>query len=600
MGDVAQILAAGTVDPAQAASSLPPPPPPPPTSHHSSRAMKLTGVSREVMDLLSGNQERKSAALPPIVPTIPPAIDTTVKVGNKYISASKPARKWVWAPFASSARNDGALFRHWVRANVEYPDYPYARFDVHLDALTYTDEEYNRFLQNTEWTKSETDKLVELARVFELRWAVIYDRWCEAYPKRQLEVLQHRYYSVAAILLQQRVATEAANEVATLSAIAPVLDPTTPSEQAKAVADHHLIETAAARALATAKPNHQPLMASIGTGSTNKNAFDLSKERERRAHLEFLWHRTKAEEIEEAELRKELRLVEAQLRKLKKSGGHILAAVSHRTGVVPSAASSRNPSRSVSPVPPTNIDAGLLDQCFASTAPAPMPGTPYLQSGRLAPPAIGGPIGLNKTTLKRMETVLGELKIPTRPIPTKRVCDIYDSVRKDVLTLLTLQKMVIQKEAQLQSKRLRLAKMEGGGRIIDEEALLGIAPPPAPAASAPAPSSSRNKTSGGKTKRSSSGKVKGTKSGDLGKGDTTEVIKAALGWKAPLGGKIAPGGKSARKQGTKRKKKPEATAGGTMSSPATPAAQVPAASAKGTHSQGDSEGKPSKKRVRKS
>jgi DNA methyltransferase 1-associated protein 1 len=559
------------------------------------------------MDLLSGNQDRKSAALPPIVPTIPPAIDTTVKVGNKYISASKPAKKWVWAPFASSARTDGALFRHWVRANVEYPDYPYARFDVHLDTLTYTDEEYNRFLQNTEWTKSETDKLVELTRVFELRWAVIHDRWCEAYPhpERRVEELQHRYYSVAAILLQQRVVKEATTEVATLSTVAPVFDSATSSDEAKAVADHHLMETAAARALATAKPQHQPLMASIGTGSTNKTAFDLTKERERRAHLELLWHRTKEEEFEEAELRKELRLVEAQIRKLKKSGGHILAAASQRTGGVPSAASSRNPSRSVSPAPPTNIDAGLLDQCFASTAPTPMAGTPYLQSGRLMPPAIGGPLGLNKTTLKRMETLLDELKILPRPLPTKRVCDLYDSVRKDALTLLTLQKMAIQKDAQLQSKRLRLAKMGGGGRVVDEETLLGIAPPPAPAASAPASSSNRTKT-----KKSSSGKGKGTKSGDAGKVDTTEVVKLAPGGKAVPGGKTAPGGKAARKQGSKRKKKPSeattvtatatATAGGTTAAVAPTATGGGATSAaKGAPSQGDSEGKPSKKRLRK-
>jgi DNA methyltransferase 1-associated protein 1 len=342
-------------------------------------------------------------------------------------------------------------------------------------------------------------------------------------------------------------------------------------------------------------------MADIGTGSTNKNVFDLTKERERRAHLEFLWNRTKEEEAEEAELRKELRLVEAQIRKLKKSGGHILAAASQRTGGVSSAASSQNPSRSVSPAPPTNIDAGLLDQCFASTAPTPMCGTPYLQSGRLASPAIGGSLGLNKTTLKRMETVLDELKIPPRPLPTKRVCDLYDSVRKDALTLLTLQKMVIQKEAQLQSKRLRLAKIGGGRRVVDEEALLGIAPPPAAVASAPASNSSRTKTASSKTKKSSSGKGKGTKSGDAGNGDTTEVVKAGPGGK---GGKTGPGGKAAKNQGTKRKKKPSeataapATASGTTDA-VTPTGGGASSAAKGAPSQGDSEGKASKKRVRK-
>lgn len=569
--------------------------------------MKMTGVSREVMDLLCGNQgDKSSAALPPIVPSIPPAMDTTIRVGNKFISARKPARKWVWAPFASSARNDGALFSHWVRAETAYPDYPYARFDVHLDPLTYTAEEYNRFLQNDDWTKSETDKLAEFARIFELRWAIVHDRWCEEYPERPIEDLQYRYYSVAAALLQQRVAKEAAAEVASLSRNAPVLEPSTPSEEAKAIADHHLMETAAARSLATAQPQHQPLLATISTGSTNKNAFDLAKERDRRLRLESIWNRTKEEEREELELRKELRLLESQLRKLKKSGGHILAAASQRPGVASTAASSRNPSRSVSPVLPiTGIDAGLLDQCFASTAPTPTPGTPYLQSGRLAAPATGGPVGLNKATLKRMKTMLEDLKIPARPLPTKRACDLYDSVRKDALTLLTLQKMVIQKEAQLQSKRLRLAKLSGGGRVIDEEALLGIAPPPAPVASVPASSTGRSKTS--KAKRSSTGKGKGgSKSGAAARGDGSDAGKAASGkatlvGKVASGGKTAPGGKVPRKTGTKRKKKSDtkAPAAAPAASGAAPSSDGAATSAaiRGVAS-GGSDGKPAKKRIR--
>jgi DNA methyltransferase 1-associated protein 1 len=192
------------------------------------------------------------------------------------------------------------------------------------------------------------------------------------------------------------------------------------------------------------------------------------------------------------ELRKELRVVEAQLRKLKKSGGHLLAAAASGVGgganvsAISSAASSRNPSRSVSPV---NIaeNSQVLDQSFASTAPVPMPKTPYLQSGRLVPPATG-PNGINKSLLQRMDHILGELHIPPRPIPTKRVCDLYDAVRKDILTLITLQKLTMQREGTLQSKRVKLAKLGGASlppedRALDEEKLLGIvqAPPkPAP------------------------------------------------------------------------------------------------------------------------
>lgn len=472
-----------------------------------------------------------------------------------------------------------------VRANVDYPDYPYARFDIHLDPVTYTEEEYRQYLQNPTWTKSETDRLMDLARRYELRWAVIYDGWldaCQA-PGRKIEDLQHRYYSVAALLTQSRVVKEASAEVASLSSSAP---PTSADpEQAKTAAENLVMETAAARAIATAEPSHQPLIATIGSGTTNKNIFDLNKERRRRAHLELIWRRTKEEELEEAELRKELRLVEAQIRKLKKSGGHILAAASSAVG---GSSASRNPSRSVTPVPMAAAagraaaatvmsDSDLLDQCFASTAPTPMPQTPYLQSGRLVAPATGGPVGLNKTTLKRMDDVLDELKIPKRPMPTKRVCDLYDSVRKDALTLLTLQKMVLQKEGQLQSRRLKLAKLGGSVRVVDEETLLGIIQPASATSASTSGGTGRSKSGGSKPKasRSSGGRSK-TKS-DSGAGDSKG------------------GGK---KGGTKRKKKSEGkSASAAVAAAATAAAgQAPPAKTKSDND----EGKPAKKRVRKS
>ncbi len=476
MGDVAQILK-NTQVPSQVANP--------------SKAMKMISISKDVMTLLAGKQDPKSAVLPPIVPTFikENADDFKVKVGNKVISSSKPARQWAWAPFASSSRTDGALFRHWVRANVEYTDYPYAKFDIHLDPVTYTSEEYVAYLRNDNWTRSETDKLMELTRKYELRWAVIHDRWLDFYVSqegsnntliRKVEELQERYYSVAAILAQIRITQEAEAEVQALSRT--VTDATAPNAAEKT--DQLLLETAAARSLATTTQRAQPLMINLGTGSTNK-MFDVKQEQERRANLNRMWRRSKAEETEEMELRRELREIETQLRKLKKSGGHVLAATGNR---LPGSASSRNPSRSVTPVPGTAIvdNPDLLNQSFASTSPVPMPQTPYLQSGRLAPPAAGGSVGLNKSMLARMQQVLLELKIPARPLPTKRVCDVYDQVRKDILILITLQKLVMQKEGTLHAKRVKLSKLGGGdGKVLDEEELLGVAFPPPAVASAP-------------------------------------------------------------------------------------------------------------------
>ena len=509
MGDIAQIL--GATATARADPLLPKPPPPLPASHKPSKAMKMNGMSKEVMDLLGGNQDPASASLPPIVPSFSKADsaaisnkEVTIKVGSKWISSNKKARAWTWAPFASSSRTDGAMFRHWVRANVEYTDYPYAKFDIHLDPVTYTDDEYTRFLKSDTWTKSETDKLMEMVRRFELRWAIIHDRWFGYYhstednapASRKIEDLMYRYYGVAAVLAQTRISQEAAAEVQALSNAAP--DPAT---QDPKLVETLLMETAAAKALATAPPQHQPLISNLGTGSSNKT-FDIVHERERRAYMDVVWNRSKAEELEEMELRNELKLIDTQLRKLKKAGGHIIAASNGNPSVAggpkvsTTPLSSRGPSRSVSPVPGANIadSPAILDQCFSSTAPTPMPKTPYLQSGRLLPPATGGAVGLNKSLLTRMDVVLKELKVSPRPLPTKRICDMYDSVRKDILTLLTLQKVLLQKEGNLQAKRVKLSKMVAGSdRVLDEEALLGIVKPPPPVP-APTPSTSVNRT----------------------------------------------------------------------------------------------------------
>lgn len=610
MGDVAQILGDTQVKgvdfrtQTKAPEGLP-------ASLNPSKAMKMAGMSREVMHLMSGNQDTQSATLPPIVPAF--SRDSTaatgeskevkVKVGNKFISSGKPARQWTWAPFASSSRTDGAMFRHWVRANVEYTDYPYAKFDIHLDPVTYTDEEYATYLTSDSWTKSETDKLMEFARKYELRWPVIHDRWFGHYEaeegnvpaSRHCEDLQQRYYSVAAILSQIRISQEAAAEAQALSAV--VLDPNV--EDAKEKIESLLLETAAARVLATSNPKNQPLINNVGTGSTNK-MFGSAHEHGRREHLDRLWARSKEEEIEEMALRKELKIIEAQLRKLKKTGGHILAASQSAVSVpsrLPSAPSSRGPSRSVSPVPGAKAPANnildnpdILDRSFASTAPTPMPQNPYLQSGRLAPPATGGSAGLNKTLLTKMDQVLAELKVPNVPLPTKRVCDVYDSVRKDALTLLTLQKMLMQKEGNLQAKRVKLSKMGvGTGRVMDEEALLGITPPPPAPAPAPAaasktskasrPSKSKPSASSGRSKSNTGGSKSNSQKNSAGSKSNAGGSKSNTGGSKPKAStpktKSDDTGKSDSKEATGTKK-PKSAAKRKRKSDAKPA---PAASA---------------------
>jgi DNA methyltransferase 1-associated protein 1 len=451
---------------------------------------------------------------------------------------------------------------------------------------------------------------------------------------RKIEELMYRYYSVAAVLAQTRISQEAAAEVQALSNAVP--DPAT---QDPKVVESLLMETAAAKALATAPPQHQPLISNIGTGSSNKT-FDIVHERERRAYMDAIWNRGKAEELEEMELRNELKMIDTQLRKLKKAGGHIIAASNGN----PSAAggpkvsttplSSRAPSRSVTPVPGASIadSPAILDQCFTSTAPTPMPKTPYLQSGRLLPPATGGAVGLNKSLLTRMDVVLAELKVSPRPLPTKRVCDMYDSVRKDILTLLTLQKVMLQKEGNLQAKRVKLSKMVAGSdRILDEEALLGIVKPPPPAP-APTPSTSVNRAkvppkksksgSSGTSKPKSSAPKKTTSDTAAAAGSKTESKDAPTAGTAgtkTAGTKASGEGTKKKKSAPKRKRKSEAeravaASAAAVAANAPPGAPVPAAgpppapaptattlppAAKSVPAETGSESKGGKKRARK-
>mmetsp|Transcript_16202 Transcript_16202/g.33836 ORF Transcript_16202/g.33836 Transcript_16202/m.33836 type:complete len:174 (-) Transcript_16202:95-616(-) len=83
-------------------------------------------------------------------------------------------------------------------------------------------------------------------------------------------------------------------------------------------------------------------------------------------------------------------------------------------------------------------------------------GVPFRQSCRLEAP-MEKP-GLSKQLIEKMNMVLSECKVPERPIPTRTVCDLYDQLRRDVVTLLSLQKTASKIEADLQAMRHRPAE----------------------------------------------------------------------------------------------------------------------------------------------
>lgn len=95
------------------------------------------------------------------------------------------------------------------------PDYHYAKFNVKLKRLEYTEDQYEQHLMSEGWDKPETDYLVSLVHEFDIRWILIADRYdyqpaekpaegadsmiVVMQPKqRSMEDMKARYYEVAA------------------------------------------------------------------------------------------------------------------------------------------------------------------------------------------------------------------------------------------------------------------------------------------------------------------------------------------------------------------------------------------------------------------
>ncbi|KAL1881441.1 hypothetical protein VTK73DRAFT_3959 [Phialemonium thermophilum] len=203
----------------------------------------LKGLAREVQNLGGDN---------------PIAIVPDVQVFKKRrIANRKPAARWELRPFRNSARGgDGKdlILRHWRRkadgveqalppstateqsqsadgvapptgidsaeADEDLEDSTFAKFNVEVVVPQYNEDQYYSNLANGNWTKEETDYLLKLAKEFDLRWPIIWDRYdfvskpqsagapdgsdtavIPAPKSRSMEDLKARYYEVAAKMM---------------------------------------------------------------------------------------------------------------------------------------------------------------------------------------------------------------------------------------------------------------------------------------------------------------------------------------------------------------------------------------------------------------
>jgi len=180
----------------RSALSLPYPSPAPGPSQprKTTNARKPDGIPRELYALIG-----------PSAPTLTAQL-AKPRLKQKPNLGGGGKVKWEWREFKNSARPDSLRLSHWAKAGTD-PDteYPFAKYNIQQDVYVYSQDEYNRLLEDQDWTKEETDYLFDLVREYDSRFYIVGDRYdFPDGPPRTLEDLKERYYSVCRKLVRNR------------------------------------------------------------------------------------------------------------------------------------------------------------------------------------------------------------------------------------------------------------------------------------------------------------------------------------------------------------------------------------------------------------
>lgn len=313
---------------------------------------RLTGVQREVQALISDSH---------IVPPIPIVDTSRYKAKPTYAPRAFKTRKWEERRFVNGARTDGLTLRHWKHAaptsvgqtllgastngpnimpdgngqatvqpsvgneeNIQvqrapparYDDeFPMEKFNVKATVPSYTPEQYEAHFISKEWTKEETDYLMDLCRDFDLRWIVVADR----YEPTEISFGSDKAATVRlndstgqtngehqgeAMVIDQKVPpTSTLNSVTTTSDVENSIKPSYPSRSLESLKSRYY--TIASKMLSITTPPDTMTPSEFALWEKMKN-FDARTEEMRKSLAEKLFSRTKEEADEERVLLEEL------------------------------------------------------------------------------------------------------------------------------------------------------------------------------------------------------------------------------------------------------------------------------------------------------
>jgi len=148
---------------------------------------KKTGLAREVAALALHNSH-----LAPLSP------EPTVLAEKPKLN--RAARRWLMCPIKSTA-NPKFEVKHWAKVTEKPGDYAFAKYSKKVPMARYTEQEYQQFfLKNAEqWTRQETDYLLDECERFDCKFVVVHDRWNYnggKGPVRTIEDIKARFYFI--------------------------------------------------------------------------------------------------------------------------------------------------------------------------------------------------------------------------------------------------------------------------------------------------------------------------------------------------------------------------------------------------------------------
>ena len=186
---------------------------PPPLPGDNRGKQRPEGMSRELYALLGPNAPSLLMGH-----GIEPVAGTRAFQPKFRRQGAAPVRRWAWTPFRNAARADthggdepsGLVMHHWRPLTDDTPevDATWAPFNTTSQVFRYSDEEYTQLLKDDDWSREETDYLIDLCDEYDLRFIVIADRYEWAGRARSIEDIKARYYAICRRLVRSRISNE--------------------------------------------------------------------------------------------------------------------------------------------------------------------------------------------------------------------------------------------------------------------------------------------------------------------------------------------------------------------------------------------------------